>query len=174
MAQRMLILGGARSGKSAFAENFVNVSQKQQKNARKLYIATAQALDEEMGIRIETHRQRRDHGWLNIESPLELVSAITTHCDGGAFVLVDSLTLWISNLMLAEYPVCMKFDQLYRAVETARGTLVMVGDEVGHGIVPDNKMAREFRDYAGLLHQKIAKMCDFVYFVTAGIPTKLK
>ena len=132
------------------------------------YVATGQAFDEEMRVRIATHRERRDAGWQTVESPLDLAAALDT----AAPVLVDCLTLWVSNLLLAgrepDWPV------LLAALDVRRAPSVLVSNEVGLGIVPDNALARRFRDLAGVLHGQVAARADRVVLMVAGIPMVVK
>lgn len=165
----VLVLGGARSGKSVFAERLVA-----QSGLQKVYLATSQIFDGEMEKRVDIHRSRRGADWQLIEEPVELATVLTVSADLACAVLVDCLTLWATNLMMADLDIAVLGDELAVKLRTFKGTIVLVSNEVGQGIVPDNKMAREFRDYAGLLHQKIAAIADEVYFVTAGLPQKLK
>jgi adenosylcobinamide kinase/adenosylcobinamide-phosphate guanylyltransferase len=164
-----LVLGGARSGKSAFAEGLV-----ERASATRLYLATAQAWDDEMRDRIASHRHRRGEGWVTIEFPVELTQALQTHARADRPILVDCLTLWVTNLMLGEHEMDTAFDGLVKAIPTLKGPVVFVSNEVGLGIVPDNAMARAFRDHAGRLHQLIASLADEVHFVAAGLPLKMK
>ena len=166
-----LILGGARSGKSCFAEQLADESGR-----AKIYLATSEVLDDEMDARIDLHRQRRGTDWQLVEEPLSLAEAVLRNANAGNCVLVDCLTLWLSNLMMAERDVEAECDTL---VETVGGlnkdcSVLFVSNEVGQGIVPMEKMSREFRDHAGLLHQKLAASVPHVWFVTAGLPQKLK
>ncbi len=163
-----LVLGGARSGKSRLAESLGDAA------SDRVYIATAEVLDEEMRERIEKHRKRRGGSWQTFEAPLDLASAIITHAKQERFILVDCLTLWVTNLMLAGADIDQAFNQFVDALEKAAGVIVLVSNEVGQGIVPDNPMAREFRDHSGRLHQRVAAICGEVYFVTAGLPQRLK
>lgn len=164
-----LVLGGARSGKSAFAERLVeNASE------TRLYLATGQARDEEMRDRIASHQHRRGQGWETIEAPVDLVQALEAHARADRPVLVDCLTLWVTNLMLGEHDIGTAFDGLAATLPGLKGPVVFVTNEVGLGIVPDNAMARAFRDHAGRLHQLIASLADEVHFVAAGLPLKMK
>ncbi len=163
-----LVLGGARSGKSRHAERLVESMP-----GPWTYIATAQAFDGEMRDRIAVHRQRRSAGWSIVDAPLDLAGAIATAPPGGA-VLVDCLTLWLTNVMLAERNVAAESEALIVACRAAPGPLVLVGNEVGLGIVPDNALARRFRDAAGRLHQDLAAVADRVVFMVAGLPMQVK
>ncbi|WP_411036657.1 bifunctional adenosylcobinamide kinase/adenosylcobinamide-phosphate guanylyltransferase [Shinella sp. BYT-45] len=165
----VLVLGGARSGKSAFAERLVAET-----GLSRHYIATGRAFDDEMRQRIARHRQDRGNGWKTHEEPLALAARISDVARADRAVLVDCLTLWITNLMLEERDVAAEFGGLLAAIRTAPGRLVFVSNEVGLGIVPENRMAREFRDHAGRLHQEVAALVPEVYFVAAGLPLKMK
>jgi adenosylcobinamide kinase/adenosylcobinamide-phosphate guanylyltransferase len=164
-----LVLGGARSGKSAFAESMIEAA-----SASRLYLATGQAWDEEMRERIAAHQQRRGEGWETIEAPVELLQLLETNARADRPVLVDCLTLWVTNLMLGEHDIDTAFERLAAGLPGLKGPVVFVSNEVGLGIVPDNAMARAFRDHAGRLNQKIAGLADDVYFVAAGLPLKMK
>lgn len=163
------VLGGARSGKSKFAENLVLSS-----GMKPLYLATGRALDDEMVERIEEHQGRRGENWETMEEPLALVDAINHASVPGRMILVDCLTFWITNLMMAEANVSKEIKGLVASVAEAKVPIVFVSNEVGQGVVPMNKMAREFVDLSGLAHQQLASTANHVYFVTAGIPNKLK
>jgi len=163
----ILVLGGARSGKSRFAEGLAAGFA-----GDKIYIATAEPGDAEMAARIAAHRARRGPDWSTVEAPLALVEALERA--GSAFVLIDCLTLWISNLLLADLDVAPRIERLAEALDASPGIVVMVSNEVGLGIVPDNALARRFRDEAGFAHQRLAQACDEVLFMTAGLPTRLK
>jgi adenosylcobinamide kinase / adenosylcobinamide-phosphate guanylyltransferase len=164
----ILITGGARSGKSVRAEARACAFPGQP-----VYIATAEALDAEMSERIATHRARRGKGWLEREAPLELVEALAETDRGGAR-LVDCLTLWLSNLLHAERDWGKEASHLADALASQKSPVVLVSNEVGLGIVPDNALARQFRDAAGKLNQIIARVADEVEFVVAGLPMRVK
>lgn len=164
-----LVLGGARSGKSAFAEKMVEAAA-----AARLYLATGQAWDDEMRSRIATHQDRRGSGWETVEAPVELTEALARNTRADRPVLVDCLTLWVTNLMLGDHDIGAAFEGLANTLPGLKGPVVFVSNEVGLGIVPDNAMARAFRDHAGRLHQTIAGLADEVYFVAAGLPMKMK
>lgn len=166
--RRILILGGARSGKSAYAESLMP------ERGPKLYIATAEPGDEEMAARIAAHRARRGHGWTVVEAPLELAAAVRAHAGAGTHAIVDCVTLWLSNVLLAERDAGAGVDELINAVNAAEGTLILVSNEVGTGIVPENALARRFRDAAGWANQRLAEAADEVIFMTAGLPLVLK
>jgi adenosylcobinamide kinase/adenosylcobinamide-phosphate guanylyltransferase len=164
-----LILGGARSGKSRFGENIINQA------GGGIYIATGRAWDDEMANRIDLHKQSRGDLWQTIEEPLELCSALRT-CDtaNGKPVLVDCLTMWLTNLMLEDRDIEAEFTALCDLLPTLGVPVLLVSNEVGFGIVPENAMARSFRDHAGRLHQRIAALADRVTLVVAGIPMPVK
>ncbi|MGB8275888.1 MAG: bifunctional adenosylcobinamide kinase/adenosylcobinamide-phosphate guanylyltransferase [Alphaproteobacteria bacterium] len=163
-----LILGGARSGKSRLAEDLIAA------RGPGLYLATGAAGDAEMAERIRLHRERRGSSWRTLEEPLDLVSALVDHAAPGRPVLVDCLTLWLSNLMAAGRDPEAETARLADALPGLRGPVVLVSNEVGLGIVPDNALARAFRDHAGRLHQAVADKAGLVLFVAAGLPLVLK
>jgi adenosylcobinamide kinase / adenosylcobinamide-phosphate guanylyltransferase len=164
----ILITGGARSGKSTRAEARLRAFA-----GRPVYIATAEALDDEMRERIAKHRARRGSEWLERETPLELVAALL-ETDGGGARLVDCLTLWLSNLMHAGRDWEKEAQLLVDALSRQKSPVVLVTNEVGLGIVPDNALARRFRDAAGILNQMVAQAADEVEFVVAGLPMRVK
>lgn len=166
-----LVLGGARSGKSAYAERLIEGSDA---DGDLVYVATAQAYDDEMHNRIALHQKRRGPRWTTIEAPLDLNLALKSDACCDRAVLVDCLTLWITNLMMAEKNVSREIDELCTTIPTLTARVAFVSNEVGQGIVPDNDMARDFRDYAGMAHQQLAAVCNRVVFVTAGLPHTLK
>jgi adenosylcobinamide kinase/adenosylcobinamide-phosphate guanylyltransferase len=163
-----LILGGARSGKSHHAETLVERSPPPW-----VYVATAQPFDDEMRARITAHRERRPKGWTTVEAPLEVAEALRS-APRGAPVLVDCLTLWLTNLMLANSGVEAATDGLLAACADVHGPVVLVSNEVGEGIVPENELARRFRDHAGVLHQRVAARADRVVLMVAGLPLVVK
>ena len=165
----VLVLGGARSGKSAFAERLVAET-----GLSRHYIATGRAFDDEMRERIARHREDRGDGWHTHEEPLALAARIADVARADRAVLVDCLTLWVTNLMLEERDIAAECSGLLEALRQAPGRIVLVSNEVGLGIVPENRMAREFRDHAGRLHQKVAALVPEVYFIAAGLPLKMK
>ncbi|MFV3125992.1 bifunctional adenosylcobinamide kinase/adenosylcobinamide-phosphate guanylyltransferase [Niveispirillum sp. KHB5.9] len=164
-----LVLGGARSGKSRMAESLITGLP-----GPWTYIATAQAFDEEMRERIRHHRGDRGEGWVTIEEPMDLVGALTRADAAGRPVLVDCLTLWLTNIMLEGRDVAAESARLLDMLGQLAVPAVMVGNEVGLGIVPDNRLSRLFRDHAGRLHQDIARVADKVLFMAAGLPMHLK
>jgi adenosylcobinamide kinase / adenosylcobinamide-phosphate guanylyltransferase len=167
--RRILVLGGARSGKSRFAQALAERS-----SLRRVFVATGQAFDDEMRERIARHREERSANWETCEEPLALAEIVRAKTGEDAVVLVDCLTLWLSNILLAEYDVEGEIAVLSRAVEAALGPLILVSNEVGHGIVPGTPLGRAFRDAQGRLNQAMAAICDGVVLVTAGCPTLVK
>jgi adenosylcobinamide kinase / adenosylcobinamide-phosphate guanylyltransferase len=165
-----LVLGGARSGKSDFAQAQAEAAGGA---GRLVMIATGQAFDEEMRERIALHRRERGEAWRTVEAPVDLQGALAGLRDGDVAV-VDCLTLWLSNLMLAEMDLEAEASTLIAAVRALRNPLWLVSNEVGLGIVPENAMARRFRDAAGRLHRRLAEVADHVVLVVAGLPMVLK
>jgi adenosylcobinamide kinase/adenosylcobinamide-phosphate guanylyltransferase len=163
-----LVLGGARSGKSRHAETLIEALP-----APWIYIATAQAYDEEMRARIAEHRARRSPDWRTIDAPMALPEALRA-VPPGRPVLVDCLTLWLTNLILAERDIAIATGDLMLACREAQGPIVLVSNEVGLGIVPENALARRFRDEAGRLHQRLASQAERVVFMVAGLPMQVK
>lgn len=176
LTQLTLILGSARSGKSAFAQTMV-ATHATHVCQQPFYLATAEAHDVEMAKRIRCHQALRDSPWCTIEEPL-IISPILARLPAGAPVLLDCLTLWLSNLMLLEDNnatlVESSVANFLAGLEEATGPVVIVSNDVGGGIVPDNAIARAFQDRAGLLNQKIASMAGLVILMTAGLPLTLK
>jgi len=164
----ILITGGARSGKSTRAEARARAFPGQP-----VYVATAEPLDGEMEARIARHRARRGTDWIEREAPLDLAAALVAS-DGGGARLVDCLTLWLSNLMHAGRNWEHEVDALAATLFNLKSPVVLVTNEVGLGIVPDNALARSYRDAAGIMNQTIAEFADEVEFVVAGLPMKLK
>lgn len=162
-----LVLGGARSGKSRFAETRIT-----RHPPPWLYVATAEASDAEMAARIAAHKARRGDGWTTIETASDLSGTLARHA--GIPTLVDCLTLWLSNLMLAEADIDAEFARLERTLEQASGPIALVANEVGSGIVPENALARRFRDLHGLLNQRLAARADCVALLVAGLPLFVK
>ena len=167
MSRIILVLGGARSGKSRYAERLAL-----RHRGRKAYIATAEAFDDEMRARIAWHRQRRGDGWETSEAPLELAGALAA-CTAD-FVLVDCLTVWLGNLLHHGREPEAEVGLLCDALKQTRMRVVIVSNEVGLGIVPDNPPARAFRDVQGLANQAIARLADEVIFMAAGLPMVVK
>jgi adenosylcobinamide kinase / adenosylcobinamide-phosphate guanylyltransferase len=165
-----LVLGGARSGKSSRAELIARET-----GLRRIYVATAQAFDDEMRERISHHRSQRDgEGWTTIEEPLALAAAIEAASSANAVVLVDCLTLWLTNTMLGGHDIDAGVASLIDVLTRAPGPVVLVSNEVGLGIVPETPLGRRFRDAQGRLNQMVAAQADHVIFMAAGLPLVLK
>ncbi|NWG30200.1 MAG: bifunctional adenosylcobinamide kinase/adenosylcobinamide-phosphate guanylyltransferase [Rhodocyclaceae bacterium] len=162
-----LVLGGARSGKSGYAAQRAEATR-----LPVVYLATAQALDEEMRERIAHHRAERPDAWRTVEEPLALAAALAREAAPGRCLLVDCLTLWLSNLLLAGREE--EIEALIAALPALPGALILVSNEVGWGIVPENALARRFRDEQGRLNQRIAQLADRVTLIAAGLPLVLK
>lgn len=170
----IFVIGGTRSGKSSFA-----LRKAAKIEGHKAYIATAQALDDEMKERISKHKDERGADWDTFEEPLKVSEIISDAGDKYSVILLDCLTLWLSNMMCSNMDCNMGIDDLIAVLEntklqTRNSKLLIVSNEVGMGIVPENELARRFRDMAGFLNQKVAEIADEVYLVTAGIPIKIK
>jgi adenosylcobinamide kinase/adenosylcobinamide-phosphate guanylyltransferase len=165
----LFVLGGARSGKSRYAQ-----VRAESLSGDLLYLATAQAFDAEMSERIARHRADRGPRWSTLDVPLDLPAAILANAAPGRVLLVDCLTLWTSNLMFAERDLDAETEALATAVTQAAGPVLLVANEVGLGIVPDNPLARRFRDAAGRINQAIAAAAEEVQFIAAGLPLRLK
>lgn len=163
-----LVLGGAASGKSAFAEGIVTASGR-----ARVYLATARALDDEMRAKLLRHRQRRGPDWRTIEAPLDPGPALATASDRDA-VLFDCITLWLSNHLLAHHDLESAQATLFSALETCAAPVVMVSNEVGLSVVPENALARKFREAQGRINQQLASRADLVVNVIAGLPLVLK
>ena len=169
--QIVFITGGARSGKSSFA-----LKEASKIRGRKALIATAEPLDEEMKERIERHKKERGRDWDTFEEPLRIADAIRETTSNYKVTVIDCLTLWLSNIMHTDLDVN---DEIDRLIESFRPTnndsqVYIVSNEVGMGIVPDNELARKFRDFAGILNREVAELADAVYLIAAGIPLKIK
>jgi adenosylcobinamide kinase/adenosylcobinamide-phosphate guanylyltransferase len=165
----LLVLGGARSGKSRHAEHAVEAAA-----GGGLYLATAGSGDAEMAARIAEHRARRGPAWTTIEEPLEIARLIEVEARPDRPILVDCLTLWLSNLMQAERDIDADTERLLAALVGARGPVVLVANEVGLGVVPQTALGRAFRDHAGRLNQRVAAAAERVVFMAAGLPMLLK
>lgn len=168
-ARTCLVLGGARSGKSSYAQALAEAA-----SHNRTYLATATVWDEEMRERVLQHRRERREGWSTLEEPLALPETLLRTARPGSIVLVDCLTLWLSNLMLADRDPDDATACLADAISKLSGPAILVSNEVGSGIVPDNALARRFRDAQGRLNQTAARVCDAVVLVTAGLPSLLK
>ncbi len=165
----LFVLGGARSGKSRYAQ-----ARAESLPGDLIYVATAQAFDDEMEERIARHVADRGPRWSTLDVPLDLPAAILANAAPGRVLLVDCLTLWTSNLMFAERDLDAETEALATAVTQAAGPVLLVANEVGLGIVPDNALARRFRDVAGRINQAIAAAAEEVQFIAAGLPLRLK
>lgn len=168
-----LVLGGAASGKSIFAESLIETGFGSRWTGA-TYLATATADDGEMAAKIERHRNRRGEQWDTVEAPLELAKAMARHANADRPVLVDCLTLWLSNSMMADRDIAAETRQLNDVLDGLAGPVVLVSNEVGSGIVPENALARRFRDESGRLNQAVAAAADRIYLVVAGLPQILK
>src|SRR5262245_23425812 len=167
----ILVTGGARSGKSNYAEQRAT-----ELGSRRLYLATAEAKDEEMRLRIAEHKKRRGDGWITVEEPVALAGVLQAQRGRIDCALVDCLTIWLSNLLLhaGEKYVEEKVEELMQALPTLDFDLILVSNEVGSGIVPDNPLARQFRDLAGWVNQRTAAIAAEVVLTVAGIPMVIK
>jgi adenosylcobinamide kinase/adenosylcobinamide-phosphate guanylyltransferase len=170
MAPIIFVLGGARSGKSRFAEERTRAFAA----GENVYVATAECRDAEMESRIALHRARRGDDWRTIEAPHRLAETLSVESRGDRAILVDCLTLWLTNRLLADADLDAESDGLASALTQAGGPVVLVSNEVGLSIVPENALARRFRDEAGRLNQKIAAIADEAWFIAAGMPLRLK
>jgi adenosylcobinamide kinase/adenosylcobinamide-phosphate guanylyltransferase len=165
----LLVLGGARSGKSAYAQRLAEAY-----GSERLYLATAAPGDEEMAARIARHQAERGRAWTTLEEPLEVARALGDEARPGRAILVDCLTLWLTNLMLAGRDPAPAVASLADAITTLAGPAILISNEVGMGIVPDHKLGREFRDWQGRANQQIALACDAAILIIAGLPLQLK
>ncbi len=165
----VLVLGGARSGKSRYALGLAEATTQQ-----RLYLATGSAGDEEMRARIERHRAERGEGWTTLEEPLALGAALRAQARSDRVLLVDCLTFWLANAMFAGADLVGETARLCEAIGVLKGPAVLVSNEVGAGIVPATPSGRAFRDWHGRLNQDVAHACDGVVHVVAGLPTLLK
>ena len=163
-----LILGGARSGKSALAEQRAKAS-----GLELVYVATAAAGDSEMSRRIQHHQERRGGEWILVEEPLNLAGALRQHQASGRCIVVDCLTLWLSNCLHQENWIQQK-EALFHALHELSGHIVLVSNETGLGVVPMGELSRQFVDEAGFLHQQLAALCQQVTLTVAGLPMSLK
>lgn len=163
------VIGGARSGKTAYALREALALPA----TRRVMIATAEALDDEMAERIARHREERGQAWSTIEAPLALVTA-ARGLQSGEVAVIDCLTLWLSNLMLGDIDIAPAVEDLCEALTQSPADVFVISNEVGQGLVPDNPLARRFRDEAGWMHQKMAAAADRAVLVVAGLPVALK
>jgi adenosylcobinamide kinase/adenosylcobinamide-phosphate guanylyltransferase len=169
----IFVTGGARSGKSDFVQELAEKLE-----GKRLFIATAEALDDEMKERIRKHQEKRGDRWNTIEEPLDLGNAIRSVSNSYRTILVDCLTVWLSNLLM-EYKdedeiISEMMDDFFTSMDDFEETIIVVSNEVGLGIVPDNELARIYRDKLGFLNQRLAKRADHVYVLISGIPVKIK
>lgn len=174
MGKLTLIIGGAKSGKTSYG-----LRRCEEHPPKRIYLATAQAWDEEMADRIQKHKAERGVDWKTVEEPFDPAAVFgTLKPEDGSVVLLDCLTLWLSNLMAGRgYDVARttrKVKELAAAIKESPCPVYIVSNEVGHGIVPDNKLAREYRDASGVAHQILAQEAEDVFLVIAGLPQKLK
>lgn len=179
MNKIIFITGGARSGKSAFA-----LKEASMISGKKVYLATAHALDDEMRQRIEEHRRKRGDEWITYEEPLKIDDVIKKIEGKYSVIVIDCLTLWLSNLMYSNLNIKEEIESLVDVLKNSElrslrkqglnSELVIISNEVGMGIVPENELARKFRDFAGTMNQKIAEISDEVYMVVTGLPIKIK
>ena len=166
------VLGGARSGKSAFAEA---LAMKIAADTRKLvYVATAQVFDDEMQTRVDLHRERRSSEWILCEAPIDLCETLCKFDTKDHVILVDCLSIWTTNLLLGEHDLEAARQRLKDHLAKNISSIIFVASETGLGIVPDNALSRRFRDESGLLNQQVANVADEVFFVTAGIAQQIK
>lgn len=169
LPRTFLLVGGARSGKSSRA---VRIAEEYVGDL--VFVATAQAFDAEMAERIARHTSERGHRWRTVEAPLDLAETLAAVSSAGSVILVDCLTLWLSNLMLAGQNIDVETRCLVAAVGSAAGPVILVSNEVGFGIVPETPLGRAFRDHQGRLNQAMAQVCDRVDLVVAGLSLPLK
>ncbi|HXT08115.1 MAG TPA: bifunctional adenosylcobinamide kinase/adenosylcobinamide-phosphate guanylyltransferase [Roseiarcus sp.] len=168
-ARAVLVLGGARSGKSRYALGLAEATAPE-----RVMIATAEALDVEMAARIAHHQSERGAGWTTRESALELAEALQQEAQPGRVAVVDCVTLWLTNILIAGRDMEAAIAELAALVPTLAGPVIFVSNEVGHGITPPSKLGREFQDGQGRANQALAAACDAVVAVTAGLPRLLK
>ncbi len=173
MNHKLFVIGGCKCGKSSHALHLAEAMGV----SRKIFVATCQPRDEEMNIRVANHQAERDGDWTTVEAPLDLVTAIEENASPERVVLVDCLAMWITNRLLAgegEKEIMEQTAGLCQAMKQASGAVILVSNEVGAGIVPENALARKFRDIAGKVNQNMAAACDTVHWVVAGIPVAIK
>jgi adenosylcobinamide kinase/adenosylcobinamide-phosphate guanylyltransferase len=168
----ILITGGCRSGKSQYALDYAN-----RHFSKKIYLATSEVLDDEMIQRVEAHKRLRGPEWLTIEEPVEIVDRIKQYSDNAEIILLDCLTLWLSNLLLRgnnDLKMTEAVEGLVHSLQERRISMIIVSNEVGMGIVPADPLSRRFRDLSGMANQKIAGVADAVVFMVSGMPLFLK
>ena len=174
---KTLVLGGVKSGKSRYAEQQVQAWLEGCGDTRRevIYVATAESRGDEFSDRIEYHRARRPADWLTIEEPIAIAEVIRQYADSNQCLLVECLTLWMSNLLgLDESGRSRQVEQFLEALSVSRAEVILVGNETGLGIMPANQLAREFGDASGVLHQRLAAVCNRVVVIVAGLPLELK
>ena len=169
MSGLTLVLGGVRSGKSRFAEDLADAT-----GLEKIYIATAEAFDDGLKARIAAHQARRGDDWTTLDVPVDLPETLSVKTSPDKVVLVECLTLWLTNLLVKEIEPDDAIRDLLVAVKARRGPVILVSNEVGLGVMPMNSLARRFADLAGSLHQDLAACADKVVLVAAGLPMTLK
>ena len=176
MGRNLFVIGGARSGKSAYAEQLATDSFRalNHADASLYYLATAQAFDQEMQARIDLHQKRRNADWQTIDAPIDLPEKLVSCSHQQAVILVDCLSIWTTNLLIAEADIAQARDDFVQAVTESPATIIMVASETGLGIVPDTALSRRFRDANGITNQVIAQLADEVYFIVAAIAQKIK
>jgi len=163
------IIGGANSGKSSFALKLAESIE-----GKGAFIATAQAFDEEMSEKIKRHKEQRSNQWQTYEEPLEIANLIKQIEGRYEKIIIDCLTLWLSNIIYHCHPIEQSIEDLVSQLKRIKKPCFVVSNEVGLGIVPENQLARKFRNYSGLMNKKVAVISDWVYFIYAGIPIKIK
>jgi adenosylcobinamide kinase/adenosylcobinamide-phosphate guanylyltransferase len=171
-AEKILVLGGCRSGKSGHALRLA-----EEMGPRRIFVATCVPRDDEMRDRVQRHQRERSEAWQTLEVPVALADTVRTHSPSAAVMLVDCLTLWLSNLLMEtddEARLRQHIEALARAVEQAPNAVILVSNEVGAGIVPENRLARRYRDLAGWANQAMAAVCSRVIWTVAGIPVTIK
>ena len=176
MGRNLFVIGGARSGKSAYAEQLAtdNFRALNHADAGLYYLATAQAFDQEMQARIDLHQKRRNADWQTIDAPIDLPEKLVSCSHQRAVILVDCLSLWTTNLLITEADIAQARDDFVQAVTDSPATVIMVASETGLGIVPDTALSRRFRDANGITNQVIAQLADEVYFIVAEKKKKIK
>ena len=176
MGRNLFVIGGARSGKSAYAEQLAtdNFRALNHADASLYYLATAQAFDQEMQARIDLHQQRRNADWQTIDAPLDLPEKLVECSHQQAVILVDCLSIWTTNLLIHERDIEQARQALIDTLRECKGRIILVASETGLGIVPDNALSRRFRDANGLLNQAVTAAADEVFFMMAGIALRIK
>ena len=169
MGECILIIGGAKSGKSTYALNLCRDMKK-----RRIFLATAQPIDEEMKDKIKKHKEERGPGWITVEEPVRIAERIKELNKEDTVILLDCLTLWANNILLHDLDREKELDKLKDALLHSKGTIVVVSNEVGMGIVPSDELSRRYRDFLGYANQQIACLANKVILMTAGIPVIIK